>query len=1554
MSTTHESGYSPPFRVSLDQIDYTVGPSGPLDNVNMHVVPILRVYGNSSTGSKTCVHIHQVYPYFFIDYVGSVRPKEVKRYIHKLVKSLNHAIALSLKRNPESPKSQYIRAAILVKGVPFYGFHSSYSPYLKIYVADPALVNRAVTILRSGIVMKARFRIYESHLSFPLQFMCDFGLYGCGFLDMEGGWERCNDETDDVHSPLFQRSPHFRQSTLPLEIDVIAPQILNRHALTPRPVPFTGGDSSSPAPPDERLVLSVKELWEDESKRRRAMGLNPSPEIPVELSDKSRGAGGDWVAEARYWEAIRKRIESEATVDFSKMERHLWEYRVMTTFESIEALWEDQWKTWKPSNPPEGQQGEQEQGNLDHQHAGDGQDTVEIDMEMLSSQTFELPEEQVDAEEPVEDQGQEDLCDVEDEEPEHGDEEEEEVQSDNEIGQRDIADVENPFKQDESSSALQPERNSEYRLKTPPLLSQVSGPQSKGTSPTPGHRISSMLTSDIESDFEESKLQGQSDPGSPVEGHRRKRRGIRFEEDVPDSSPRKRQKVMFSEPGETAEVPSSTATMPKRGPSIIPLRTVHLSRAYHTCAASNLNRYQYSISPPTHQELNATMESYGVAQRLYRVPYYSNPDDVPDKPKEYGGLIFHLKGDTLDALEDWAAPNLDDATVLPYFQFDSDGIAGWEYASHPPTMRETKKWLQRENRKDLKNRPKKLQSQIEGPTQANIYGFDESPARDTHGLRGTSNFTILSLEVFAPTGDGGLPDPEKNEIAAVFYALQTAGETSIQAAIMAVNAPPSDPRRLRERSIEYAHSEIDLINNIVDAVVDLDPDIITGWEIQKGLDLSELIGRAPHRYAGRSNDQWGFRKTSTFQAVGRHVFNTWRIMRSEQTLTMYSFENVVFHVLRRRFPKYSQETLSRWYRSSVPAHTFRVFDYLQKKSCMVLEILEETEVVTKTAEFARVFGIDFFSVISRGSQFKVESFMLRIAKPESFVLISPSKADVGKQNAAECMPLIMEPNSAFYTSPMIVLDFQSLYPSVMIAYNYCYSTCLGRVHHFQGTWKFGVDKLNLPEGLLGYLKDDITVAPNGIMYVKSKVRQGLLCRMLTELLDTRVMVKQAMKGVKNDKALKRVLDARQLALKFIANVTYGYTSATFSGRMPAVEIADSIVQTGRETLEKAIMLVNNTKKWNAQVVYGDTDSMFIYLRGRTKEEAFRIGHDIADTVTAMNPVPIKLKFEKVYLPCVLMAKKRYVGFKYESIDASEPGFDAKGIETVRRDGVLAQRKMTEKALKLLFRTQDLSQVKDYCQRSWTKLLDNKASPQDFVFAKEVRMGTYSDNGVPPPGVMVAARKMLQDPNYEPQYAERIPYVIAKGERGVRLVDRAMDPTDFLADKTLELDAEYYIERVLIPPLERIFNLVGADVKQWYQELPRAVPADNASPKKIRASMSPEKQETEAFNPMECLVCGEPSNGDLCYECHYINREETIANLGALIRRSERRLVTAQLVCASCTGSATTELIECESLDCPWFYDREKQDEDLALNPIYDALIKDIELGEDPEVEAEEY
>lgn len=177
-----------------------------------------------------------------------------------------------------------------------------------------------------------------------------------------------------------------------------------------------------------------------------------------------------------------------------------------------------------------------------------------------------------------------------------------------------------------------------------------------------------------------------------------------------------------------------------------------------------------------------------------------------------------------------------------------------------------------------------------------------------------------------------------------------------------------------------------------------------------------------------------------------------------------------------------------------------------------------------------------------------------------------------------------------------------------------------------------------------------TVTPNGMIFVKPAVRKSLLAKMLGEILETRVMVKYAMKAARGDKvgsrlsgvqtclilpvfaqSLLQLLNARQLGLKLMANVTYGYTSATYSGRMPCIEVADSIVQTGRETLEKAQELIQSRTDWDAQVVYGDTDSLFVALPGRSKDQAFKIGNEIADAVTALNPKPVKLKFEKVRL-----------------------------------------------------------------------------------------------------------------------------------------------------------------------------------------------------------------------------------------------------------------------------------------------------------------------------------
>ena len=964
---------------------------------------------------------------------------------------------------------------------------------------------------------------------------------------------------------------------------------------------------------------------------------------------------------------------------------------------------------------------------------------------------------------------------------------------------------------------------------------------------------------------------------------------------------------------------------------------------------------------------------------VHQVAYYSNEKDVPDRAREYAGKDFKIESGTVpylpdfDGLEQLSYKKREKQAVIVdkvvedrmhQYRRRSCGLRAWEICIRPPTRSEVQIWTESEDRRVEGHHTrlcvgtgvgsKEDLSQIDVVSQKNRHGFKYSQKQDSTSVQHENQYmSIMSLELHINTRGKLVPNPEIDAIDCAFWCLQSDDQDlevngineGTHVGVLALSEEGGLAHRIAQQyvvEIDEETSELDLINRMVDIVRHRDPDILTGYEVHGGSwgymierarckydynlcdEFSRMLSQSHGRF-GKENDRWGFNHTSTIRVTGRHMINIWRAMRGELNLLQYTMENVVFHLLHRRIPHYTYQDLTRWFKAEKPNDFAKVLDYYISRVQLDLEILEQNELIPRTSEQARLLGVDFFSVFSRGSQFKVESLMFRIAKPECYLLPSPSRKQVGQQNALECLPLVMEPQSDFYNSPLLVLDFQSLYPSVMIAYNYCYSTFLGRVVNWRGQNKMGFTDYKREQRLLELLKDRVNIAPNGIMYAKSDLRKSLLAKMLGEILETRVMVKSGMKVDKEDKALQRLLNNRQLALKLIANVTYGYTSASFSGRMPCSEIADSIVQTGRETLEKAIALIHSVERWGAEVVYGDTDSLFVYLKGRTKDEAFDIGSEIARTITDMSPRPVKLKFEKVYFPCVLLAKKRYVGFKYESRNQTEPDFDAKGIETVRRDGTPAEQKIEEKALKILFRTADLSQVKAYFQQQCTKILKGKVSVQDFCFAKEVKLGTYSEKGLPPPGALISTKRMLEDPRTEPQYGERVPYVVISGAPGARLIDRCVAPDVLLLNENNELDAEYYISKNIIPPLERIFNLVGANVRQWYDEMPKfhrirriesgilAAGKDFAMSKKILESY---------MKSSLCLVCrkmledGEP----ICSGCLQRASVSLLA-LRAKLNKAQSKAVRFDDVCRSCAGLAWGEEVKCDSKDCAVFYTR---------------------------------
>ncbi|KAL5288058.1 REV3L family protein [Megaselia abdita] len=840
---------------------------------------------------------------------------------------------------------------------------------------------------------------------------------------------------------------------------------------------------------------------------------------------------------------------------------------------------------------------------------------------------------------------------------------------------------------------------------------------------------------------------------------------------------------------------------------------------------------------------------------------------------------------------------------------------------------------------------------ISAPSLDNTYGFKVNLENLNHAKADIeyTQLTTIIMELFVESRGELLPNPEMDPISCIFYSIeincpaeQLKDRPKKEFGFFIVGQKEETFSGLKSGTVsKIVRDELELIEVFLSFVRDWDPDVLAGYEIEMGswgylmdraknlnLNIAPKLSRVPSQKVYETDEE---REQFTMMDLdtetklcGRILLDVWRLMRSEIALTSYTFENMMFHVLHRRVPFHGHVELTSWFKAF--SAKWIVLEYFLERVNGTMELLDQLDLIGRTSEMAKLIGIQFYEVLSRGSQFRVESMMLRMAKPKNLVPLSPSSEQRAHSRAPEYLPLILEPQSRMYTDPLIVLDFQSLYPSVMMAYNYCYSTCLGRVEHLgsNSPFEFGAAQLRVnPKTVKQLLElNEINISPCGAVFVNPRIREGILPKMVKEILDTRQMVKQSMKIHKNSTALQRILHSRQLGLKLMANVTYGYTAANWSGRMPCVEVGDSILSKGRETLERAIKYVEAHDEWRAKVVYGDTDSLFVLLPGRSKDEAFLIGEEIAEAVTKENPFPVKLKMEKVYLPCILQTKKRYVGFMYETVDQKEPVYEAKGIETVRRDGCPAVAKMLEKVLRILFETKDVSLVKSYVCRQFTKLLSGKANLQDLIFAKEFR----GVNGYKPtacvPALEMTRQWVQSDPRNIPRRGERVPFIVTNGPPGLPLIKLVRHPSEVLANDGLIINAMYYITKAIIPPLNRCLLLIGADVHEWFAVLPRKLFATHMNPvasEKVAVVNPFGKKSTisQYFNSTNCITeCGNQTKQGICGEC-LKDSQKVVTSIFEKISTIERNVENIKEICQSCCQRRNN--ISCQSLVCPVLY-----------------------------------
>ncbi len=476
-----------------------------------------------------------------------------------------------------------------------------------------------------------------------------------------------------------------------------------------------------------------------------------------------------------------------------------------------------------------------------------------------------------------------------------------------------------------------------------------------------------------------------------------------------------------------------------------------------------------------------------------------------------------------------------------------------------------------------------------------------------------------------------------------------------------------------------------------DFLEQVDPDVIIGYNIAN-FDFPYLLDRAKHLKCSRfpywtrlrnvmsqakdtnfSSKQMGNRDTKATNTNGRLQLDLLQLVQRDHQLRSYTLNSVCAQFLKEQKEDVHHTMITELY-NGTPESRRRLAVYCLKDAYLPQRLMDKLMCLVNYTEMARVTGVPFNYLLARGQQVKFISQLFRKALEQKLVI--PNLRNEGTDEQYEGATVI-EPTRGYYDVPIATLDFASLYPSIIQAHNLCYTTLLTKTQ---------VDKL-------GFKKDDdYIVTPNGDMFCTAKVRKGLLSQILEELLTARKKAKTEL-ATETDAFRQAVLNGRQLALKISANSVYGITGATV-GKLPCLPIASSTTSYGREMIEKtkteveARYNIANGYSHDAQVIYGDTDSIMVKFGPKDLEKAMELGRDAASYVSAKFIKPIKLEFEKVYFPYLLINKKRYAGLYWTTPDKYDK-MDSKGIETVRRDNCRLVQNVIETVLRKILIDQDV-------------------------------------------------------------------------------------------------------------------------------------------------------------------------------------------------------------------------------------------------------------------------
>ncbi|WFD30639.1 DNA-directed DNA polymerase [Malassezia sp. CBS 17886] len=682
----------------------------------------------------------------------------------------------------------------------------------------------------------------------------------------------------------------------------------------------------------------------------------------------------------------------------------------------------------------------------------------------------------------------------------------------------------------------------------------------------------------------------------------------------------------------------------------------------------------------------------------------------------------------------------------------------------------------------------------------------------------------------------------------------------------------------------------------------VDPDVVIGYNIAN-FDFPYLLERAKTVHAERfpylgrerrartevkethfSSKAYGTRDSKHTELQGRIQLDMLQVMQRDYKLRSYSLNSVSFEFLQEQKEDVHYSLITEL-QNAGPEARRRLAVYCLKDAYLPQRLVDKLMCFINYTEMARVTGVPFNYLLSRGQQVKVVSQLFRKARHDGY-LIPSHKGDGGEEQYEGAT--VLDPRQGYYDRPVATLDFASLYPSIMMAHNLCYTTLVDRRT---------IERLGLVEGR------DYVPTPNNNCFVTPARRKGLLPEVLEALLAARKAAKADLKK-ETDPFRRAVLDGRQLALKVSANSVYGFTGATV-GRLPCLEISMSVTAYGRTMIDETKRQVEshftraNGYAHDAQVIYGDTDSVMVN---------FGVPGAAERTTKCFTP-PIRLDFEKVYFPYLLINKKRYAGL-YWTTPSSFDKMDTKGIETVRRDNCRLVRTVIETCLRKMLIDRDVRGAETYTKQVIADLLQNKIDMSQLVISKALAKADYAAKQA---HVELAERMRKRDAGSAPALGDRVAYVIVKGSKGSAAYEKSEDPL-YALEHNIPIDTRYYLENQLSKPLLRIFEpiLVSGDHTRVVQ-----VATSN-----VGALMK------FAVKTVQCVGCRTPLKNQNAAVCANCKPRETELYFEKLMRSNAAEVEFSRLwtCCQRCQGSLSQDVL-CSNQDCPIFFKRKRVQKD---------------------------